>query len=438
MQQDHKDAVAVFWFRRDLRWQDNTALYHALCQHDKVLPIFIFDKHILEGLQDKTDPRITFIYDAVIRLKLLAEKKGATVLVFHATPEEAFSQLLAEYKITHVYTNTDYEPYATERDKRISEMLHQKGVEFQRFKDQVIFEKSEVVKDDGSPYVVFTPYAKKWMKNFYHAMVKPWPSEQYLGKLCQLSPAPAPELKSLGFKRSKLEIPSNDIDTSIVKNYHKNRDYPARTGTTRLSVHLRFGTISIRKATARALELNETWLNELIWRNFYMTILWHFPHVVTKSFRPAYDQILWRNDEEEFKAWCEGRTGYPIVDAGMRELNHTGFMHNRVRMITASFLVKHLLIDWRWGEAYFARKLLDYELASNNGGWQWAAGSGTDAAPYFRIFNPYEQTKKFDPKLNYIRKWVPEFQELTYPKPLVEHKFARQRALDTFKKALKG
>lgn len=438
MQQDHQDTVAVFWFRRDLRWQDNTALYHALTQNDAVLPVFIFDRHILQDLQDKADARITFIYDAVMRLKAQAEKKGSSLLVFHATPEEAFKQLLADYKVSRVYTNTDYEPYATERDTNISEMLHQKGVEFLSFKDQVIFEKNEITKDDGTPYVVFTPYAKKWLKHFYHSMVKPWPSEQHMNKLYPMAPAPAPalELKALGFKRSKLEMPSNDIDTSIVKNYHKNRDYPARAGTTRLSVHLRFGTLSIRKATARALELNETWLNELIWRNFYMTILWHFPHVVTQSFRPAYDHIPWRNDEKEFKAWCEGRTGYPIVDAGMRELNHTGYMHNRVRMITASFLVKHLLIDWRWGEAYFARKLLDYELASNNGGWQWAAGSGTDAAPYFRIFNPYEQTKKFDPKLNYIRKWVPEFQELNYPQPIVEHKFARQRALETFKKGL--
>ena len=240
----------------------------------------------------------------------------------------------------------------------------------------------------------------------------------------------------MGLKESSIEIPSARFPSEIIKNYHNTRNLPAENGISRLGVHLRFGTISIRRLAEQALALNKTYLNELVWREFFMMILWHFPKVVDYSFKPAYDFIEWRNDEKEFEAWCNGKTGYPMVDAGMRELNQTGYMHNRVRMITASFLTKHLLVDWRWGERYFAEKLLDYELSSNNGGWQWAAGSGCDAAPYFRVFNPELQTKKFDPELKYIRKWVPEFEGFNYPEPIVEHKFARQRALDTYKQGL--
>ncbi len=425
--------TAVFWFRRDLRLSDNAALYRALKENDTVLPIFIFDTLILDKLEDKADKRVEFIHETLLTLKNQLEESGSSLLVYHGTPEEFFG----EVKPKVVYTNRDYEPYARRRDEHISDMLSTKGSVLKTYKDQVIFEKSEVVKDDESPYTVFTPYSKKWKAKLGAFYYKSYPVEKYLTALKKVKPLPFPSLKDIGFQKTGATFPERSIRQSIVEHYHETRDFPAVAGTTKLSVHLRFGTVSIRKLVQIALKKNETWLNELIWRDFYHMILWHFPKV-EKAFKPQYDQIKWRNNEQEFAAWCNGQTGYPIVDAGMRELNETGFMHNRVRMITASFLTKHLLVDWRWGEAYFAKKLLDYDLAANNGGWQWAAGSGCDAAPYFRVFNPYLQTEKFDPELKYVKKWVPELNTTAYPKPIVQHEFARKRVLDVYQKALKS
>ena len=427
----------VFWHRRDLRIEDNAGLYHALKSGVPVLPIFIFDTEILSNLSDRDDPRVHFIFKEVKRLKKEYEEHNSTLLVLHGSPLEVMNRLIGGHSIAAVYSNRDYEPYARERDNSVNAFLQSKGIDFHLFKDQVIFECDEVLKDDGTPYTVFTPYSKKWKNRITPYFFESYPSKENLSQLAKEEPKDLLSLKALGFEESTVPIPQRIIDEVIVRSYKEKRDFPSIRGTSRLSVHLRFGTISIRKLTAVASRLNESWLNELIWRDFYMMILYHFPHVVKSSFRAKYDRIVWRNNEEEFSAWCQGKTGYPIVDAGMRELNKTGFMHNRVRMIAASFLTKHLLIDWRWGEAYFARKLLDFELASNNGGWQWASGSGCDAAPYFRVFNPYLQTKKFDPELKYIKKWVPEFEDpFEYVQPIVEHKFARQRAIDTYKKFL--
>lgn len=435
---EEKTEITIFWFRRDLRLTDNAALYHALKNNSNVLPIFIFDKNILNQLENKHDKRIMFIYDALTELnkKLLAYKSG--LLIVHDTPLNAFKQLVKQYPIKNIYTNNDYEPYAINRDNEIREFLLEKEISFFQYKDQVIFEKNEVVKADGSPYLIFTPYMRIWKNKLNDFYVKSYPCEKYSDHLFKTDPFVFPELKEIGFQPStaNLNFPSPEINFEVIKNYDQRRNLPAVSGTSRLSVHLRFGTISIRQLVKKTRALNDRWLNELIWREFYMMILFHFPHVAKSAFKKNYDLIKWRNNENEFKAWSNGETGYPIVDAGMRELNSTGFMHNRVRMITASFLVKHLLIDWRWGEAYFAEKLLDFDLSANNGGWQWAASSGCDAAPYFRIFNPYEQTKRFDANFEYIKKWVPEFQELTYVRPIVEHKFARERALTTYKKAL--
>lgn len=429
--------VSIFWFRRDLRLDDNAALYHALRSRKPVLPIFIFDENILSKLENKHDKRVDFIHRTLTELKSELKKLGSDLLVFHGTPLEVYEKLTSEYAVKSVFTNHDYEPYAKERDAEIAALVNENGASFKTFKDQCIFEKDEVLKDDGKPYTVYTPYSKKWKAKLNAFYLKSYPTEKYFSNFLKFQADSFPSLEEMGFEKTEVSIPSADFELSIIKNYHKTRDTPSVQGTSRLSVHLRFGTISIRKLAKLAFETNEKFLNELIWRDFYMMILWHFPHVVEGAFRPAYDRIEWEHNEQHFEAWCKGETGYAIVDAGMRELNETGFMHNRVRMIVASFLTKHLLLDWRWGEAYFAEKLLDFELSSNNGGWQWASGSGCDAAPYFRVFNPYLQTEKFDPQLRYIQTWVPEFQELTYPQPIVDHKFARQRAIDRYQKALK-
>ncbi len=425
-------SKSIFWFRRDLRLEDNHGLYQALKREDNVQAIFIFDVNILDKLNDTRDKRVLFIYYTLKTLKEQLEEKGSTLKVFFGDPIDFFEQ--AEVK--SVYTNHDYEPYARDRDKKVEKALSSRNIPFYTFKDQVVFEKEEVVKDDGTPYVVFTPYSKKWKGRLRDENMKDYPTLSHMDHFHQCAPSEMPTLDSMGFEKGDVEFPERVIKQSIIKEYDEQRDYPAVQGTTRLSVHLRFGTVSIRKLAKIGLEKNEVWLNELIWRDFYAMILWHFPKVENNAFRAKYDKISWRNNTDEFQAWCEGRTGYPIVDAGMRELNETGFMHNRVRMVVASFLTKHLLIDWRWGEAYFAEKLLDYDLASNNGGWQWAAGSGCDAAPYFRVFNPYSQTEKFDKEKKYIKKWVPEFESDDYPAPIIEHKPARERALDTYKKAL--
>ena len=430
-------AVNIFWFRRDLRLEDNTGLYHALKSGLPVVPLFIFDSNILERLENKNDSRVTFIHTALLNIKTKLERIGASLEVHNGNPSDIFNNLTKKYTIRAVYCNHDYEPYARERDNSIEGLLKKNNISFHTYKDQVIFEKNEVVKDDGKPYTIFTPYSRKWRSILTDLHLKPWPSKKLSEHFFKQVPLPFPELKDIGFSKADEVFPQKEIDESLVKQYGELRNFPGIKGTTRLGVHLRFGTISIRQLALQTKDLSATYLNELIWRDFYHTILWHFPQIGSgASFKPAYDNIQWRRDEGEFEKWCSGQTGYPIVDAGMRELNITGFMHNRVRMITASFLCKHLLIDWRLGEAYFAEKLLDYDLAANNGGWQWAAGSGCDAAPYFRIFNPYLQTKKFDPDLTYIKKWVPEFQEFSYPKPIVDHEFARKRCLEVYSRSL--
>lgn len=432
----NKPQVTIFWFRRDFRLADNRSLYHAHQGGSPVLPLFIFDTNILDDLKDKTDARVNFIHQEVTRLYGEISKQEGSMDIRIGKPTEIWEQLLDEYDIQAVWANKDYEPYARERDKHIYELLKEKGIEFRAKKDHVIFEKSEITKDNGDPYVVYTPYSKLWKKTLTGGHLQSFDSlnspNWHSGEK-----RPIPTLQEVGFEPTEIPFPDRMLNEQIVSHYDETRDIPAIRGTSRMSLHLRFGTISIRELARRANELNEKYLNELIWRDFYQAILWHFPQVVDNNFNSKYDGIEWRNNEEEFEKWKKGKTGYPIVDAGMRELNKTGFMHNRVRMIVASFLTKHLLIDWRWGEAYFAEKLLDYELASNNGGWQWAAGTGVDAQPYFRIFNPYSQTDKFDKDRKYINKWVPEIDTQYYPKPLVEHKAARERCLEVYKEGMK-
>ena len=434
-----KAFVNIFWFRRDLRVQDNAGLYYALRDGRAVVPIFIFDKNILDKLESPNDKRVAFIHEALLQIQDELLKTGSTLEVYYGFPVDVFSELLGKYNIEKLFANHDYEPYAIERDCVVEKLLRHEDIAFHTYKDQVIFDKDEVIKDDKTPYTVFTPYSKKWKSTLDDFSCQSYPSRKYLNHLYKQPGLKIPSLKSMGFEQIDTEFASTNFADEVITSYHKQRDFPGIKGTSQLSVHLRFGTVSIRELVRKAREHNGTFLNELIWREFYQMILWHFPKVGKgRAFKQQYELIEWRNSEEEFRRWCEGTTGYPIVDAGMRELNATGFMHNRVRMIVASFLTKHLLIDWRWGEAYFAEKLLDFDLASNNGNWQWAAGSGCDAAPYFRVFNPYLQTKKFDPKFTYIRKWVPEFEEFTYPKPIVEHEFARKRCLEVYGKALKG
>ena len=430
------EQLSVFWFRRDLRIDDNVGLYHALKSGNNVLPIFIFDSEILEKLPSKKDARLEMIHTALGKLSDAMMENKCNVGMYHGKPKAVFEKLLEKYSVKKVFTNHDYEPYAKNRDEEIKNLLKKKGVAFETFKDQVIYEKSEITKDDGSPYRVYTPYSKKWIIRMRADGIPNYESEYNLENLAPIM-QPQLELKELGFEKTNKPYPKYVLNRAIIGNYEATRDYPALDQTSRTGCHLRFGTLSIRKMVSdAAMANNHTFLKELIWREFFMQILWHFPSTARKCFKPKYERIEWRNNEDDFKKWCEGKTGYPLVDAGMRELNETGFMHNRVRMLTGSFLCKHLLIDWRWGEAYFAQKLLDYEQSSNVGNWQWVAGCGVDSSPYFRIFNPTQQMKKFDNKMRYIQKWVPEFQEPTYPKPIVEHKFARERCLKTYRAAV--
>lgn len=428
--------MVFHWFRRDLRLEDNAALYYALHENKSVQCVFIFDSNILSELDDATDARVSFIYQEITRLKAELQKLNSDLWVFHGNPEAIWKKLIKEHQPSAIYTNRDYEPYAVQRDQQISDYAEQHGILFQQYKDHVIFEKDEILKDDGTPYVVFTPYSKKWKAKANEFYLKPYPTENYFNNFHQTSPSKEISLEELGFKPTTIAFPDKQTTVGIIKNYEQYRDFPAVNGTTRLSVHFRFGTISIREKARKGYITSEKWLNELIWRDFYIHILHHFPHVVNGCFKSNYDHIPWRNNMDEFEAWCNGQTGYPLVDAGMRELNSTGFMHNRVRMVVSSFLTKHLLIDWRFGEAYFASKLLDYELASNNGGWQWAAGCGVDAAPYFRIFNPHTQLVRFDKDLEYVSRWIPEFNSDDYPKEIVDHKFARERCLMVYKTTL--
>ncbi|MFK7808443.1 MAG: deoxyribodipyrimidine photo-lyase [Saprospiraceae bacterium] len=438
--------ATFFWFRRDLRLQDNAGLYRALKNHKNVTPVFIFDKNILDKLEDKEDARVEFIHDVIIQMKTELEEMGSSMIVKYGKPKAIWKELIKEHKPEAIYTNHDYENYAKERDAEVKKLAEQNDVEFKTYKDHVIFENLEVVKSDGTPYTVFTPYKKVWLKKLQTKdavdggegsyYFQSYPTEKYFSAFAKMKKQEMPSLESMGFKTSEVPIPDKTVTQKLVKQYDEQRNFPAVEGTSRLGIHFRFGTISIRQKARKAQKLNDVFLSELVWRDFYAMILANFPHVHDAPFRAKYSFIEWRNNEDEFKAWCEGKTGYPIVDAGMRQLNRSGFMHNRVRMVTASFLTKHLLIDWQWGEAYFANKLLDFDLASNNGGWQWAAGCGTDAAPYFRVFNPYSQQKKFDPKFEYIKEWVPEYGTDEYPEPIVEHSFARARCLETYKSAL--
>ena len=432
-----KKEVTIFWFRRDLRLEDNAGLWAALKSGMPVLPIFIFDKNILSKLENRKDARVTFIHQQITRLNEELSQYGSTIRVFYCTPKEVYEELAQEFNIAQVWTNRDYEPYARQRDQEIFTFLKSKNIDFKGLKDHVIFEKEEVLKDDGKPYTIYTPYSRKWKAHLKPYHYKAYPTMKYKSNFIQLKNITPPTLAEMGFEQSACEFPTLEVNKDIITKYELTRDIPSIRGTTRLSLHLRFGTISIRQLVEVALKTSEKWLNELIWRDFYQMIIIHFPYTVDGAFKPAYDRIEWDNNAELFEKWCKGKTGYPIVDAGMRELNETGFMHNRVRMVVASFLTKHLLIDWKWGERYFAEKLLDFELASNIGGWQWAAGCGCDAAPYFRIFNPTSQMEKFDKEKKYIRKWVPEYGTPLYAKPIVDHVFARNRCLEVFKKALK-
>jgi len=440
-----KSKISIFWFRRDLRLHDNAGLYRALRAGTPVVPLFIFDRHILDKLNDKSDPRVTFIHDTLTGIQKELKEHGSNLVVKYGEPEQIWEHLIKNYDIDTVFTNRDYETYAKTRDAKVEAMLLKKGAQFKSFKDHVIFDTDEVLKKDGTPYTVFTPYSKVWktkaesrakdnITDSYY--FKSYPSMKYADHLAKEIDGEMPSLEDMGFARSNLAIPEDTVTQGLIKSYSEKRNFPAVNGTSRLGLHFRFGTISIREKAKKASKLNETFLSELIWRDFYSNILNHFPHVEKEPFRAKYKAIEWVNNEEDFAAWKKGETGFPIVDAGMRELNNTGYMHNRVRMIVASFLTKHLLIDWKWGEAYFAEKLLDFDLASNNGGWQWAAGCGTDAAPYFRIFNPYTQQQKFDKQFEYINKWVPEYGTDAYPEAIVDHKEARARCLEVYKSGL--
>ena len=429
------DKISIFWFRRDLRLKDNHGLYQALESEKKVLPIFIFDEDILDLLENKSDKRVDFIVQALQTLNSFLKSKNKGIKIFKGKPLEIYKKLTENYEIEAVYCNEDYEPYAIKRDQEIADFLASKNINFHQFKDQVIFHKDEIVKADKKPYTVYTPYSKLWLNEFQKVDLQGFPSEKKLDNLLDI-PFEEFKIEDIGFQKTNLAFEIPEADLHIIKTYEETRNFPAVKGTTQLGVHLRFGTISVRKLAKIAKENNLTFLKELIWREFFMQILYHFPKVVNHSFKSKYDAIPWENNPEFLEKWKAGKTGFPIVDAGMRELNATGFMHNRVRMITASFLIKHLLTDWRIGEAYFAEKLMDYDLSANNGNWQWCASSGCDAAPYFRIFNPDEQQKKFDPDFKYIKKWIPEFGTKYYPKPIVEHKKAREKVLKVYKEAL--
>ena len=428
--------MILFWFRRDLRFHDNAGFYNALIDADEVLPAFVFDASILDKLP-KDDGRVHFIHQHIAKMQKESEVHGSSMRVAKGNPLELIPQWSEEHYITAVYTNEDYEPYATARDEKIKTVLAEKGIAFKTFKDQVIFAPDEVLKKDGTPYKIYTPFSRVWLAKEAEQGLPEYPTKPLLSKLHKKALPSIPTIKALGFETPKHQAPTPKHNLSLMDAYDAVRNFPAIDGTSRLGIHLRFGTVSIRDMVRKAKKSsNPTFLKELIWREFFMQILWHFPHTTTASFKPQYDRIEWRNNETDFSKWCEGNTGYPLVDAGMRELNQTGFMHNRVRMLVGSFLCKHLLIDWRWGEAYFAEKLLDYEQSSNVGNWQWVAGCGVDAAPYFRVFNPTEQVKKFDKEHTYIKKWVPEYQSLDYPTPIVDHKMARLRCLETYKAGL--
>ena len=428
--------ISIFWFRRDLRLDDNVGLLEALKGDFPVLPIFIFDPEILDDLP-KNDARVNFIFDTLQEMRKELQNSNSSLAMYFGKPSAIFKELFEQYDIQKIYTNRDYEPYAKQRDEKIEKLANDNNSKFLTFKDQVIFEKDEVVKSNGDPYVVYTPYMKLWKTEFKKIDLKVQYTSQYLDNLIQNSRLPNLSLSDIGFEASSQKVPDYDVTPSLIQDYEAKRNYPAKDATSHIGPHLRFGTVGIRKIMKKAIsEKNEIFWQELIWREFFMQILYHFPNTSTDAFKKKYDRIAWRNNEGEFEKWKSGTTGYPMVDAGMRQLNESGFMHNRVRMLVGSFLCKHLLIDWRWGEAYFAEKLLDYEMSSNVGNWQWVAGSGVDAAPYFRIFNPTTQIKDYDKELEYIKKWIPEYDTTDYPEKMVDHKEARERALTEYKKVV--
>jgi deoxyribodipyrimidine photo-lyase len=430
-------SLNIFWFRRDLRLDDNIGFYEALKSDLPVLPIFIFDSEILDDLP-KDDARVEFIFNTLQNMrKTLRDDYESGIAMYHGKPEKIFKELVENYSINTVFTNHDYEPYARDRDKKIKKLLEKKDIQFKTFKDQVIFEKNEIVKKDGDPYVVYTPYMRTWKENFKDFDLKIYYTNDLLSNFVKNSRLPNLDLGDIGFKKASQSIEDYTVTPTLIQDYEDTRNFPAKDSTSKLGPHLRFGTVSVRKMIKKAIaEKNEIFWQELIWREFFMQILWHFPDTHKDAFKSKYDNIKWRNNKKEFEAWCEGKTGYPFVDAGMRQLNKTGFMHNRVRMLVGSFLCKHLLIDWRWGEAYFAEKLHDYEMSSNVGNWQWVAGSGVDASPYFRIFNPTTQIDKFDKDYKYIKKYVLDYGEDSYPDQIVDHKEARERCLKVYKEAV--
>ena len=428
-------TISIFWFRRDLRLDDNKGLYYALQENDNIVPIFIYDKNILDEIK-KNDHRIQFIKNRIDEINKDLSKTGKSINQFYGDPLKVFKKLIEKYQIKNIYLNRDYTPYSIKRDSQIFNLSKKQNIEYKDYKDHVIYEKSDITKDDGSPYKVYTPYSKKWLAKLKLDGIKNYPSEKLLQNLTNIESGF--NFSSIGFNKPSVALSKLNLSKKVIDEYEMTRNFPSKDATSKIGVHLRFGTISTRKLVTQAkLSSNITFLKELVWREFFQQILYHFPHTVSKSFKPQYDRIEWLNNEDDFLKWCDGRTGYAFVDAGMRELKKTGFMHNRVRMLVGSFLCKHLLIDWRWGEAYFREKLFDYETASNIGNWQWVAGCGVDAAPYFRIFNPHEQIKKFDKDLKYVKKWVPEFNTQSYIGTIVDHKFARQRCLEVYKKALK-
>ncbi len=470
--------AALVWFRRDLRLADHAALYAALKAAGRVHCAFVFDTAILDALPDRADRRVEFIWESVAELKAELERRGATLHVRHGLAQDEIPRLAQALRVAAVFANHDYEPAAVARDAVVNDALEDLGIAFETRKDQVVFEKAEVLSLAGTPFSVFTPYKNAWIKKLTPFYLQAYPTEKYLDRLARGPAQPLPGLEAMGFARTNLRtlgIPAGMSGaTKLYANfkkrldeYHERRDFPAVKGPSYLSVHLRFGTISIRKLAREAQYAGsrgaQVWLSELIWRDFYFQILHHHPRVVGHAFKPEYDALAFPNDPALFAAWCEARTGYPLVDAAMRQLNQTGYMHNRLRMVVASFLVKDLLIDWRWGERYFADHLNDFDLSANNGGWQWAASTGCDAQPYFRIFNPVTQSQKFDPAGKFIRKYFPELAgcddkaihapwTLTaeaqasagvllgrdYPLPVVDHARQRERALTLYGKARKS
>jgi deoxyribodipyrimidine photo-lyase len=423
--------VNVFWFRRDLRINDNIGLNIALASKNPVIGIFIFDDKITLKLQSN-DARISFIYKHLNKINNSLKKVNSSLLILKGTPIEVFINLIKNYEIDKLYSNIDYEPYGIDRDAKITSLLESNQIKHFQYKDHVVFSPNEILKDNGEPYTVYTPYKNKWLLKFKQNSIS---TSEFVGisNFHNIN-FQLPTIDELGFEKSNIDVV--DFNNKSIKDYAKNRDFPFLNSGSFLGVHLRFGTISLRDILSLLGENDSVFLSELIWREFFMMITYHYPFVKDSNFKKKYDNVIWRNDQTEFQNWCDGKTGYPIVDAGMRELNQTGYMHNRVRMIVAGFLCKHLLIDWKWGEKYFSEKLLDYELSSNNGNWQWAAGTGCDSAPYFRIFNPFTQQKKFDKDLLYVKKWIPNYDPDTYIDYVVDHKFARKRALDAYKLGL--